>query len=219
MHSSKNILVTGFDWYRGKECIVYYPNPSGQIARMLDGLTIKEYRVIGIELEVSFKKALKKLYDLLEKSKPAIIVSLGLNPRADIPLLEVSSINAYLHRNNRQRQYNVVKIVEDGPIIVEAQINIYKLYKFLLDKGYNVTISNTLGTYLCNTVAYIIYYWAGRNGAKAIFIHIPPMGDLLLRSNLVNIVKPIYNIYSLRDLVLDVIEYSLLELENISSDS
>ena len=212
MQSSRNILVTGFDWYRGKKYIRYYPNPSGLIANMLDGLIIKGYRVRGVELEVSFEKALRELHRLLEKLRPAIIVSLGLSPRTNIPLLEVSSINAYLYRSIRQERYSVVKIIEEGPMVMEAQINVYELYKFLLNKGYSIAVSNTLGTYLCNAVAYTIYYWASMNNAKAIFIHIPPIGDLLLRTKLINEVKPVYNIYSLRDLVLDVIEYSLLEI-------
>lgn len=201
------VLVTGFDWYRGLGFVFYHPNPSGVVASRLNGAVVNDCRVRGLILNVSYSE-INVLRRVLDEYKPGIIVSMGLHPRATKPLLEMVAVNTMFSSLGDVSGYKPVfeKIDDKGPNVVSAPADIHGLYTYLKEKSFDVAPSNTLGLYLCNSVAYTIYSWAWRNKAKAVFIHVPPVGTLRLRIGM-NTGVGEWGIDRLEELVREIIIY------------
>ncbi len=201
------VLVTGFDWYRCSGFVFYHPNPSGVVASRLDGRVVNGCRVRGLVLNVSYNE-IDVLRRVLDEYRPGIIVSMGLHPRVTKPLLEMVAVNAMFSSLGDVSGYKPVfeKIDDKGPSVVSVPVDIHGLYDHLKKKGFNVAPSNTLGLYLCNSIAYTIYSWAWRNKAKAVFIHIPPVGTLRLRISIDTGIGE-WSINRLEELVLEIIKY------------
>ncbi|MET1160023.1 MAG: pyrrolidone-carboxylate peptidase [Thermoprotei archaeon] len=196
----KNVVVTGFDWYRGKDYTIYHPNPSGLIASILNDKLISGYRVYGRIFRVNYS-AIKELWKILEELKPEIVIGLGLSPRIDKPYLELAAVNYGYSDINEYKGF----LWKGKPLVVNIQVDFEKLIEYLKEKGFDIRPSNTLGLYLCNAVAYTIYLYALENRAKAVFLHIPPVGDLRIRLRLP--LRISYGLYELVELVKSIIEY------------
>jgi pyroglutamyl-peptidase len=66
------VLVTGFEpfgpWQR---------NPSGEVARHLDGATIVDAEITGLVLPVSFERAAAPLIAAIDELHPDVVLNLG----------------------------------------------------------------------------------------------------------------------------------------------
>ncbi|ADI31253.1 pyrrolidone-carboxylate peptidase [Staphylothermus hellenicus] len=196
-------IVSGFDWYRGRGgWVLYYPNPSGIVASLLDGEVVGGCGVRGVVLDVDYP-SIEKLDKILEKLKPVGVVGLGLHPLTTVPLLEASAVNVRFE--NREDERNASKLYSDSPLCISVQIELFDLLKYLWSKGYDVAPSNTAGLYLCNAVAYTIYRFASKHNSKALFIHVPPVG--VLKHRLSRTYVNMWSIDLLKQLVIDVLKY------------
>lgn len=196
-------VVSGFDWYRGRSgWVLYYPNPSGVVASLLDGVVVGGCSVRGVVLDVDYS-SIVRLNKVLEELKPIGVVGLGLHPLASVPLLEASAVNICFE--NRGGEKTVSKLYSDSPLSISVQIELFDLLKYLWSRGYDVAPSNTTGLYLCNAVAYTIYRYASRNNSKALFIHVPPVG--ILKHRLSRTYVNMWSIDLLKQLVVDVLKY------------
>ena len=81
-------LVVGFSYYGG-----YWSNPSGEVARALDGYVVGGLRVRGLVLPVSFKAVREALREALYATRPALVVGLGLNPSTRTVDIELAAVN------------------------------------------------------------------------------------------------------------------------------
>ncbi|RLG78946.1 MAG: pyrrolidone-carboxylate peptidase [Thermoprotei archaeon] len=171
-------LVTGFDWYRGTGYMIYHPNPSGIIAERLNNEVIGNCRVKGLKLSVDFA-VIQLLEEVLEKYKPHVALGLGLSPRTTKPLVELVAVNYKYRVVGEKRVFESIDSSKD--LIVPIQAEYEQLIKYLWSKGFDIAPSNSLGLYLCNAVAYTLYKYAKNTGSRAVFIHIPPTGDLQFR--------------------------------------
>ncbi|MEM1675795.1 MAG: pyrrolidone-carboxylate peptidase [Desulfurococcaceae archaeon] len=200
------IVVSGFDWFRSSDGRIFYPNPSGVVAEILDNTFVDKCIVKGIVLPVDFK-SLEVLNNLIKKYKPSIVIGLGLHPVADDPLIELSGFNYGYYRDNsfifNDYLYN------DSTLSIPIQINFRKLVYYLESIGYSIKLSNTSGLFLCNAVAYTIYKYSLEYGKPSVFIHIPPVGELRLRLGLFLNTK--WSCSLLKNLVIDIIKYLMLE--------
>ena len=146
---------------------------------------------------------------MLEEYEPDIVIGLGLHPRTDEPLIELSAIN-YGFRRLDENVYSKY-LFEEGEPVAMLPVDHVELLKYLWSRGFKVSPSNTLGLYLCNAVAYTYYRYARTRGKYAVFIHIPPVGDLRIRLKLD--VKCSWNIQLLVELVKVIIGYFKKNLE------
>src|ERR1043165_9866305 len=73
MKKKRVALITGFEPFGGME-----HNPSGEIARRLDGATIAGVKVVGRQLPVDLKKLDKALKQALAGIDPVAVILLGL---------------------------------------------------------------------------------------------------------------------------------------------
>ncbi len=195
-------LVSGFNWYRGLGYTIYNPNPSELIAKLLNNIEISTCIVKGIVLNVDYEEIFK-LNNILNEYKPDIVIGLGLHPRTSDPLIELSAVN--LKRIQYGEEVIYERLFVDEKTVVSIPINYLELYKYLRSRGYNVFLSNTLGLFLCNAVAYTYYKYGWEYGAKAVFLHIPPVGDLKIRLGLS--IESRWSIRLLAELVRDIIEF------------
>ena len=193
--------VLGFDWYR-RGWVFYYPNPSGVVAESVNSVVLDGCGVCGLVLEVDYS-SVGHVEELLDKYRPRVVVGLGLHPGASRPLYEAVAVNLRDEERSSGRQ-----LFPGRPLTVSAPVDLFGLVGKLRGKGYDVTVSNTLGIYLCNALAYTIYYWAHRNGAGAVFIHVPPVGTLRIRLGLSSS-GSVWSTGLLRGLVLDTVSLML----------
>lgn len=178
------VLVTGFSYYRG------YPyNPSGDLAEKLNGTVIEEFKVTGKVLPVSFENALGILEGLLREYKPAVVVGLGLHPRATAVLLELAAVNlAHFERPDIDGFKARLKAIDDeGPQVLYTRLPVDRVHS-ACNEGLQLRIrpSVTIGTYLCNAVGYKIMHYGSSSGAVAGFLHVPPTTDIAMKLGLSN---------------------------------
>ncbi|AEM39247.1 peptidase C15 pyroglutamyl peptidase I [Pyrolobus fumarii 1A] len=161
-------LVTGFAHFGTN--VVYEPNPSGEIAEELNGKSVGGCRIHGIVLPVEFPRASEMLVRLLEELDPALVVSMGLySPGGSHVRVEVAAVNAYWD-GSRLR-----KVVDDAPLGEPIRIPVDPVHvaRVLNETGLRARPSASIGLYLCNVVAYLVYRWGWRKGRPSVFLHLP----------------------------------------------
>jgi len=164
-------LITGFEPY-GQEKY----NPSGEMAKRLDGQRVGDVEITGAILPVSFKRVRKVLIKHIEDVKPSIIINLGLAPKTTYIRVERVAINVMdAGPDNDGFKPEGEPIDSNGPAAYFATIPIKNIVKSLREEGIPAAISNTAGTFLCNCTMYHTLHYISINKLNAIagFIHIP----------------------------------------------
>lgn len=178
MTSSRNhagrprvILLTGFEPF-GEVAV----NPSGQVARALDGASIGGARVIGMELPCRFGVALDLLGEALRRHRPEVVVVLGVAVDRDAITPERIAVNlddARLADNAGLRPVGSV-IVPNGPAAYWSRLPVKAMVRDMVRAGIPASLSMTAGTYVCNHVFYgLMHTVRRRSGVRAGFIHVP----------------------------------------------
>lgn len=166
------VLVTGFGPY-GKE----KTNPTWEVARLLDGKTIKGYKIKGARFMVSAKEISRRLPKLVDSLQPKLVLNLGLAPgRMDINVERVAiNVADFSIPDASGRKPVDAPIDPTGPAAYFATIPVKKVVKALLSKGIPATVSNTAGTYLCNFIMYTSLNHLAKKASdvRAGFIHVP----------------------------------------------
>jgi len=166
------VLVTGFGPY-GKE----KTNPTWEVAKLLDGKTIKGHKIKGVRFIVSAKEISRRLPRLVDSLQPKLVLNLGLaSGRIDINVERVAINVADFSIPDASRRKPVdAPIDPTGPAAYFATIPVKKVVRALLSEGIPASLSNTAGTYLCNFILYTSLNHLAKNGldARAGFIHVP----------------------------------------------
>ncbi|MCD6301745.1 MAG: pyrrolidone-carboxylate peptidase [Staphylothermus sp.] len=200
-----NALVLGFDWFRGRN-IIYHPNPSGLVAEELNGAQVDNCSIKGVVLRVSLDYLRRKLEKLLEIFKPDIVIGLGLHPLTDRPIIELVGYNlVYSETRDVDGLVFHEDISKTERKTYTIPIDIKGLLQYLREKGYSVRPGVSIGTFLCNYVAFTMYKYGFVEKKKALFIHIPPAGDLCLRMGIPP--NKCIGVNYLKELVIDIIRY------------
>jgi pyroglutamyl-peptidase len=152
---SRHILVTGFDPFDGDAV-----NPSGEVAKRLDGRVIGDRVVRSAMLPVQLG-----------------VVHLGLaGGRARISLERVAvNVMDYSRPDAHGQVLCDVACAHDGPAGYFSTLPLREMLAALTAEGIPAAISNTAGTYLCNHVLYAtLHHLAARELSRpAGFIHLP----------------------------------------------
>ncbi|UCD81206.1 MAG: hypothetical protein JSW26_07205 [Desulfobacterales bacterium] len=169
---SKTLLLTGFEPYGGRGL-----NPSGEVAKSLDGAQINGYKVVGRTIPVSFKNIQERMEALIKDCKPAAVISMGLWPGEPMIRLERFAVNLtdfeipdndglYLDRGN---------ITDQGQVALRATLPLRELSESLLAAGIPARISNTAGAFLCNATLFCALQTINKHGYKTLcgFVHLP----------------------------------------------
>jgi pyroglutamyl-peptidase len=155
------VLVTGFGSFGDVR-----DNPSGALARALDGSIIAGARVVGEVLDVSYARGLARLRASIQEHRPVLVLGFGV---------AMAREGVEVERWGR-RQLGAREDVDgatppdlgEGPDRVEASVDPAWLAHLL-----GGSVSEDAGTYLCNAWAWLAPQCSS---APAAFIHVPPQG-------------------------------------------
>jgi len=173
----KTLLLTGF------EPFLEFPiNPTEQIVKQLDGLTVGEYQIKGLLLPVTYEEAGQRVLDAIKQVHPDAVISLGLaGGRASITPERIAINCRDGAPDNNGVVLNDAPIYEDGPDGYFSKLPIRKFVETLKENGYPAEISNTAGTYLCNNVMYTVLHALKDEPVPSGFVHIPASHELAVK--------------------------------------
>lgn len=164
------ILVTGFEPF-GQDNV----NPSSELLKKLPS-QILTADVIKLEIPVVRWKALDKIREAIKEYSPDVVLSVGqLAGRSDISIERVAiNIDDYQMPDNDGNKPIDEPIIKDAPNAYFMSIPIKAIHKKLIENRMPTSISNSMGTYLCNHVAYGVANMISEyENIKSGFIHIP----------------------------------------------
>lgn len=179
----RHILLTGFEPFDGDSV-----NPSGEVAKRLDGRVIGDHVVRSVILPVQHEAARAVVAPLLEAPGLAALVQLGLaGGRARISLERVAvNVMDYPRPDARGQVLRDVACVEGGPAAYFNTLPLREMLAALIAEGIPAAISNTAGTYLCNDISYTTLHALAGLGLSipAGFIHLPYLPSMVSEHNL-----------------------------------
>lgn len=166
------ILLTGFEPWGD-----WPGNPSGEIARALDGAEIGGCRIVSEVLPVVHGEDMAKVAPLIAQVRPNAVVSLGLHGSAPVLHVERVAVN--------------LKVIEEvdhpvapgGPAAYFATLPTRAMVGAMWEAGIPARLTYSAGTFLCNHIMYSVLHHIATRGLdiRAGFIHIPPTPELIAR--------------------------------------
>lgn len=171
-----NILVTGFEPFDGDS-----KNSSLELIQKLDGKKIVGTRVMIKQLPCVFGAALDVLLKAVNNVQPRAVVCLGqLRGSAviNVERVALNLIDARIPDNKGKRPIDV-PVIEQGPVAYWSTLPLKAITKELKQNGIPVKISNTAGTYVCNSVFYGLMHSLAvqQRVLPAGFIHVPALPE------------------------------------------
>lgn len=165
---TNTVLITGFDPFGGDGI-----NPSGEVARAMDGSTIGHLQVVGRVLPVDMAGLSTALDQLVRDTDPAIVVNLGLAPGEPAIRLERVAINVadFEIPDNTGQVLRDADLDGSGPLALGSRLPLRNIEAALLAAGIPTRISNTAGLFLCNATMYTVL--RNNPGIPAGFVHLP----------------------------------------------
>lgn len=161
-------LVTGFEAYGGRGL-----NPSGEVAKRLDGSEIHSVRIAGRVLPVSLRLLRQRVTEIMRELNPVLVVSLGLWPGEASIRLERTAVNLadFEIPDNEGAYFEDTPLESDAPYAVPSRLPLREIERALLDAGIPARLSDSAGTFLCNATMYS--FLRARPTVPCGFVHIP----------------------------------------------
>lgn len=175
----RTILLTGYNPYANADY-----NPTGVLARQLNGRRIGSARIVGAQIPVAVGDAGPALRRLLDRADPDAALALGVAPGRPVLSVERVALNMLDFRvpDNRGRRYRDRPIRRGGPAAYFSTLPIRAILASLRKAGIPAELSNTAGTYLCNFAMFTLldaFAAEGKRGPAG-FIHVPQVPEASL---------------------------------------
>lgn len=162
-----NILLVGFEPF-----LNYDYNPSGEIAKRLDGKRVLGSKIIGKVLPVKHIGVREIIGRYIRQYKPNIVILLGVKEGAGCIVLERIAINRYYFRNKQEEADEPLS--KNAPAAYFSKLPLAKIKRKLESHGIPTEYSFFPDTYLCNEVFYEIMRISEKSGiSKAGILHLP----------------------------------------------
>jgi pyroglutamyl-peptidase len=164
------ILVTGFEPFGGDSI-----NPSGEVARALQGRAIDNAPVIGLVLPCIFGASIDALRAAVDAHRPQLVLALGLAAGREGFTPERVAINRDDARiaDNAGMQPIDRPVVADGPAAYFSTLPIKAMVAALHAAGCPAAVSNSAGTFVCNHLFYgLMHALRRRRGVRGGFMHL-----------------------------------------------
>jgi len=171
---SVTILLTGFGPFANVE-----RNPSELIVSELSGSRIGEHEVVGRVLPVSAENTPRALRAALDEVEPTLALMLGVAPGRAALSIERVAVNVFDFPepdNDGERPVDV-PIEADGPDAYFATLPVRAIVAAWHEAGIPGYLSDTAGTYLCNTAMYTALHATVDGRLPAGFLHLPSLPD------------------------------------------
>ncbi len=165
------ILVTGFTPFGGESI-----NPAWQAVKSLPK-TIDGHEIFAAEIPTEFFASRKVMTEKVEALHPDAVICVGQAGGRDAVTIERVAINvmdAALPDNCGDQPVDV-PVVEGAPSAYFSTLPIKHMVEAVKAAGLPARVSNTAGTYVCNTLMYhVLHLAAEKNPAmQGGFIHVP----------------------------------------------
>jgi pyrrolidone-carboxylate peptidase len=158
-----NVVVTGFGAFRD-----VVENPSGRVARALDGRVVGRVSIVAAEVPVRYGAGPDAAVALAERHGAVAIIGLGRHPTTEAPRVETVGHNAGSGTDTDGDEWTVLE--PDGPARVDTSIDAATLAEAIAG-----TVTDDAGRYVCNAWIYRVTRALGARCAVG-FVHVPPAG-------------------------------------------
>ncbi len=166
------VLIAGFEPFGS-----YKINPAAIIAEEINGSVVMGENIIGKTVPVSYRWVKKNIPKMLIEHNPKIFIGLGLSRGRPCIVVERVAINIMDYDKPDMEGYKATDepIFEDGPVAFFSTLPIKDIIQALRENKIPASISNSAGTFLCNTLMYTASYttWKYRLKTLCGFIHLP----------------------------------------------
>ncbi|GAF14048.1 pyrrolidone-carboxylate peptidase [Bacillus sp. JCM 19046] len=171
----KKILISGFEPFLAHDL-----NPSEWLVQQLNGLIVEEMEVSSIVLPVAFDRASHILIEKIKYEEPVAIIMFGLAAnRGEITpeRVAINVMDGEVDNDGKRKQDET--IIEGGPTAYFSTLPIRKIVHVANEMNFAASISNTAGTYVCNSLMYNVLHYLDqmKQPILAGFIHIPIVND------------------------------------------
>ena len=165
------VLVTGFEPFGGEEI-----NPSWRAVEALPD-ELKGATLLKVQLPVSFERVRKILPRLIAEERPDIVLLTGQaggRPNITVERVAINVMDSTMPDNDGLKPEDE-PVFEGAPDAYFATIPVKGVVRALRNAGIPAGVSNTAGTYVCNTAMFTALHTIAVSGmeAKAGFIHVP----------------------------------------------
>lgn len=149
MELQKKILITGFEAFADHE-----HNPTQRLIEDLSQLNLSHIETLL--LPVSYKQAFAKLKEVLDEKQVDYVICTGLAYNREVINIERIAINC----ESAQIADNDEDMALERPIVFNGReaffstLPIVKIVEHLNQKGFEAKVSNSAGTYVCNSLMY-----------------------------------------------------------------
>ena len=171
----RTILITAFDSFGGESI-----NPSWMAVSALPD-EICGWTVRKVQLSTAFGKAEVALAAAMKEFSPDAVICTGQAGGSNGIRLErvaINLIDARIPDNDGARPVDEL-VVKDGPAAYFTELPVKLMLERLGDSHIQAEISNSAGTFVCNTVMYYLLHLIRRKYKKVRggFIHVPYIPD------------------------------------------
>ena len=165
------ILVTAFDPFGGESV-----NPAQQAVERLEDV-IGGHQIHKLIIPTVFGRAAELVIQEMDDLRPDAVVCVGQagGRKAVTPeRVAINVMDANITDNAGVRPQDE-PIVPDGPAAYFSTLPIKKMVEEIREAGLAAAVSNSAGTFVCNSLLYSVLHHAATNmpETKAVFIHVP----------------------------------------------
>ena len=173
----KKLLITGFDPFGGESV-----NPAFEAVRMLPDEIVK-FKLCKLEIPTEFIRSGVILKDALRAERPDAVLCVGQAGGRTAITPERVAINLMDARIPDNAGYQPVDtpIVPDGPTAYFSTLPVKAIVEQIQSAGLPAAVSNTAGTYVCNSLLYTLLHTAALEypGLRGGFLHVPYAAEQL----------------------------------------
>lgn len=166
------LLLSGFSPFGSRA-----DNLSWEVVRRIAAMPEFEEKIVPVLLPVSFGKAPGAIRRAIAEHKPNAVLMLGFSAKREkisVERVAINIIDAKIPDNDGVQPIDE-KIEKNGPAAIFGTLPIKSVLGAVRESGIDAIISNSAGTYVCNTAYYSALHYAKRisNHPQVGFIHLP----------------------------------------------
>ena len=186
-----NILLSGFEPFGDRSV-----NNSWEVAKEFYGAS----DIDVLKLPVSFNRAHRVVEEALKKQHYDLVLMLGeTSTTTDYVRLERLAINYKdsVKPDNDGVSADDEEIIIDAPKAYFTPFPVKKIFLDLKEKGHKVKVTNSTGTFVCNSTYYhILHYISEHNLPQVVlFVHLPVSTEIVSLDEMEQTVKDLVEIY------------------------
>lgn len=166
------VLLTGFEPFDGERI-----NPSGEIARALDGEIVHGHHIVSAILPVAFASTRPRLEALLDAHRPALALATGQaggRSALSIERIAANLVDARIPDADGAQPIDA-RVIEDAPDAHFSTLPVKAMLERLRALGIPAGLSQTAGAYVCNQAFFVLAHLCAtrHRETRAGFMHVP----------------------------------------------